>query len=129
MMPTGKLIHVVDDDRGFLKGIERLLSAHGLEVRTFSSAEEFQAEADQDEAACLILDIHLTGMSGIELLGRLTRWGSTIPVVMVTASDSEVTRRAAMAAGCKAYLQKPFPSSALMAALAEAVGPARGFPR
>ena len=79
LMPTGKLIHVVDDDRGFLKGIERLLSAHGLEVRTFSSAEEFQAEADLDEAACLILDIHLTGMSGIELLSRLTRWGSEDP--------------------------------------------------
>ena len=127
-MPTGKLIHVVDDDRGFLKGIERLLIAHGLEVRTFSSAEEFQAEADLDEAACLILDIHLTGMSGIELLSRLTRSGSRIPVVLVTASDSEVTRRAAMAAGCNAYLQKPFPSSVLMEALAEAVGPDRGSP-
>jgi FixJ family two-component response regulator len=121
-MPTGKLIHVVDDDDGFLRGIERLLGAHGLAVRTFSSAEEFQAEADPNEAACLILDIHMNGTSGIELLNRLSRLGSRIPVVLVTASDSEVTRRAAMAAGCNAYLQKPFPSSVLMQALSEAIG-------
>ena len=127
-MPTGKLIHVVDDDRGFRKGIERVLTAHGMEVRTFSSAEEFQADADLDEAVCIILDIHLTGMSGIELLSRLTRSGRRIPVVLVTASDSEVTRRAAMSAGCDAYLQKPFPSRLLMAALAEAIGSARGSP-
>ena len=127
-MPAGRVIEIVDDDSGFLKGIERLLVAHGLEVRTFSSAEEFQAEADLDEAACLILDINLTGMSGIELLSQLTRSGCTIPVVLVTASDSEVTRRAATAAGCNGYLQKPFPSSALMKALAEAVGPAHRFP-
>ena len=127
-MPAGKLIHVVDDDRGFLKGIERLLIAHGMQVRAFSSAEEFQARADLDEAACIILDIHLAGMAGIELLSRLTRLGPRIPVVLVTASDSEVTRRAAMAAGCDAYLQKPFPSSLLMKALAEAVGPDHGAP-
>jgi FixJ family two-component response regulator len=128
-MPPGRVIEIVDDDSGFLKGIERLLVAQGLDVRTFSSAEEFQAKADLGEAACLILDVNLTGMSGIELLSQLTRSGCTIPVVLVTASDSEVTRRAAMAAGCNAYLQKPFPSSALMEALAKAVGPARGFPR
>ena len=79
MMPPGRLIHVVDDDRGFLKGIERLLTARGLEVRTFSSAERFQAEADLEAAACLILDIHLTGMSGIELLSRLSRAGPRTP--------------------------------------------------
>ena len=124
-MPAGKLIHVVDDDRGFLKGIARVLTAHGMEVRTFSSAEEFQADADLDEPALIILDIHLTGMSGIELLSRLTRSGPRIPVVMVTASDSEATRQAAMAAGCDAYLQKPFPSSLLMQALAKAAGPVR----
>ena len=128
-MSAGILIHVVDDDCEFLKGIERLLNAHGIEVRTFSSAEEFQAEADLDEAACLVLDINLTGMSGVELLIHLTRSGCRTPVVLVTASDSEVTRRAAMAAGCNAYLKKPFPSSALMKALAEAVGPAGGFSR
>jgi len=127
-MPAGKLIHVVDDDRGFLKGIERLLAALGMGVRTFSSAEQFQADADLDEAACIILDIHLAGMSGIDLLSRLTRSGPRIPVVVVTASDSEVTRRAAVSAGCDAYLQKPFPSTLLVKALAEAIGPIRGSP-
>lgn len=119
-MPAGKLIHVVEDNPRFLKGIKRLLNAHGLEVRTFSSAEEFQADADPNEAACLILDIHLTGISGIELLNWLSRSGSTVPVILVTANDSEVTQRAAMAAGCNAYLRKPFPSSVLMKALDDA---------
>ena len=126
-MRVGNLVHVVDDDRGFLKGIERLLSAHGLDVRTFSSAEEFQAQADPAEAVCLILDVHLDGMSGIELLRQLSRLGSRTPVVLVTASDCEVTRQAATAAGCNAYLQKPVSASVLIGALAEAVGQDRKF--
>jgi FixJ family two-component response regulator len=124
-MLTRRLIHVVDDDAGFLKGMKRLLNARGLEVRTFASAEEFQAKADLDEAACLILDVNMPGISGIELLNQLNQAGDEIPVVMVTASDSEVTRRAAMAGGCNGYLQKPFPSSALIEALANALGPDR----
>ena len=122
-MWPGKQIYVVDDDSGFLKGIERLLRLHGLEVRTFSSVEEFEAEADPTEAACLILDVHLDGISGIELLGRLNRSGSRMPVVLVTGQGSDVTRRAAAAAGCSAYLEKPFSGRVLMDALVEAVGP------
>ena len=124
-MWPGKRIYVVDDDSGFLKGIERLLRTNGLEVRTFSSAEQFEAEADPAEAVCLILDIHLDGISGIELLSRLNRSGSKTPVVLVTGQDSEVTRQAAAAAGCFAYLEKPFSGRMLMDALAEAVGPDR----
>ena len=122
-MWPGKQIYVVDDDSGFLKGIERLLRAHGLDVRTFSSAEEFEAKADPTEASCLILDNHLYGISGVELLSRLKRSGSRLPVVLVTGQDSEVTRRAAAAAGCSAYLEKPFSGRELMDALLEAVGP------
>ena len=122
-MWPGKQIYVVDDDSGFLKGIERLLRNHGLEVRTFSSAEEFEAAADPTEASCLILDVHLDGISGVELLSRLKRSGSRIPVVLVTGQGSEVTRRAAAAAGCSAYLEKPFSGRVLMDALVEAVGP------
>jgi len=122
-MWPGKQIYVVDDDSGFLKGIERLLRAHGLDVRTFSSAEEFEAKADPADAACLILDVHLAGISGIELLNRLNQSEFKIPAVLVTGQDSEVTRRAAVAAGCSAYLEKPFSGRELMDALLEAVGP------
>jgi len=75
MMWPGKQIYVVDDDSGFLKGIERLLRAHGLEVRTFSSAEEFEAKADPTEASCLILDNHLDRTSGVQLLSQLSGRG------------------------------------------------------
>jgi FixJ family two-component response regulator len=122
-MWPGKQIYVVDDDSGFLKGIERLLRARGFEVRSFSSAEEFEAAADPTEASCLILDNHLSGISGVELLSRLKRSGSRIPVVIVTGQGSEATQRAAVAAGCSAYLEKPFSGTVLVDALVEAVGP------
>ena len=116
-MPVAKPIHIVDDDVGFLKGIERLLAAHGLEVRTFSSAEEFQAEADPDDAACLILDIHLGEVSGIQLMQEILQSGAKPPVVLITANDSERTRREAWAAGCSAFLQKPVSAKVLMDAV------------
>ncbi|RUM95765.1 response regulator [Pseudaminobacter arsenicus] len=123
-MLEGKLIHVVDDDSEFLKGIARLLKAHGLEVRTFASAEEFQMDAEPAEADCLVLDIHLGGISGIELLCRLSSAGIRVPVVLVTADDSEPTRGAAAAAGCSAYLEKPVSGKLLMDAINGAVASA-----
>lgn len=126
---AGKLIHVIDDDRGFLRGIERLLRAHGLDVRTFPSAEAFEAGADPAEAQCLILDVHLGGMTGIELLDRLSAAGATVPVVLVTANSSESGRRAAAAAGCSAYLEKPVPAALLMNAVSRAVTAPRPRPK
>jgi FixJ family two-component response regulator len=113
-MPRGSIVHVIDDDHGFRKGLERLLKANGLKVRTFESAEEFEAHADLAEAGCLILDIHLGGMSGIELRCKLTQTGAQVPVVFVTASDNEATRKAAINAGCLACLEKPFPANVLL---------------
>ena len=122
-MPAGKTIHVVDDDVGFLKGMERLFSAHGLGVVTFSSAEDFQARARPGEASCLILDVHLGSTSGLDLMQSLLRSGTCVPVVLVTAHDSDRLRHAAQAAGCKAFLQKPFPAAALIDAVRSVVGP------
>ena len=120
-MPRGNTVHVVDDDSGFRRGLERLLKANGLDVRTFGSAEEFEAKADLTEAGCLILDIHLGGMSGIELRCKLTGSGSDVPVVFVTASDNEATLRAAVSAGCIACLEKPVRASVLMDVVGEAL--------
>lgn len=128
-MLTGKLVHVIDDDSGFLKGIERLLRAHGFEVRTFPSAEAFEASADPTEALCLIVDVHLGGMTGIELLNRLSAAGTAVPVVLVTANSSEATRKAAAAAGCSAYLEKPVPAALLISAVRQAVTASRLVPR
>lgn len=117
-----KSIHIVDDDVGFLKGIARLLTLHGLQVRAFSSVEEFRAQADIDEAACLILDVHLGNVSGIDLMNDLFESGSRVPVVLITASNSEQARQSGYASGCSAFLQKPVPAKVLMDAIAGATG-------
>jgi len=113
----GRAIFVVDDDRGFRKGLERLLRAHGFDVTGYSSAEEFQSMADTSAAACLVLDIGLGGLSGVELRRQLSQSGCTVPVIFITANDSEPTRREALHSGCLAYLEKPFSASELIDAL------------
>ena len=120
-MIVDRRILVVDDDPGFRKGIERLLRVNGFKVSGFSSAEEFQAHADLDHAACLILDIHLGGISGIELRHQQRRSGSTVPVIFVTGKGSEANHKAALAAGCVAYLEKPCRAKALMDAVSIAL--------
>jgi FixJ family two-component response regulator len=113
-------IFVIDDDPSFLKSVGRALTAHGFETQLFSSAESFQ-QTDQGEASCLVLDIQLGGMSGIDLRRELARSGSQIPVVFITADDNERTKRAANEAGCTAYLTKPFSPQALLDAVNRAL--------
>ena len=91
-----------------LQGLKRLLSAHGFRVRTFASAESFLDGIANCEVDCLLLDIHLGGISGIDLQRRLTSSGTDLPVIFMTAIDSQATRQEAFDAGCIAYLKKPF---------------------
>jgi FixJ family two-component response regulator len=115
------LIVVVDDDPGILKSIGRVLKAHGFEIQLFNSAEAFQAGAGQANVNCLIVDVQLSGETGIELRRALWQSGSTVPVVFITANDSEANRRAAIEAGCVAYLLKPFTTKELLHAVNEAL--------
>ena len=117
-----KTIAVVDDDPSMLRGIVRLLGAHGFGTQAFASAEAFLADVGARAAACLVLDIHLSGISGIELRQRLTASGCRLPVIFITAVDDEATRAEAIGAGCIAYLRKPFPSNKLVGAIKEAIG-------
>jgi FixJ family two-component response regulator len=112
-----KLVVVVDDDNSMLRGVERLLNAYGFETAVFSSAEALLYSSATLEATCLVLDIHLGGMSGIELRRRLAADGSTVPVIFMTAFDDEMTHREAIEAGCIAYLQKPFQAQSLIGAI------------
>jgi FixJ family two-component response regulator len=116
------VVAVVDDDPSMLKGLARLLTVYGFEPAAYGSAEAFLQCPETGRAACLVLDIHLRGMSGIELRRRLTRAGSTLPVIFITAVDDQPTRTAADEAGCVAYLRKPFPAGLLMGAIAKAAG-------
>jgi FixJ family two-component response regulator len=86
----------------------------------FDSAESFRDRASVDEAICVFLDINLTGKSGIELRRELTSAGAALPVIFMTADDSEATWQAAQDAGCVAFLSKPFTAKLLMDAITRA---------
>jgi FixJ family two-component response regulator len=109
-----KTVFVVDDDPGMLRGVKRLLRAHGYDSVLFDSADAFQKHGDFEHAICVILDINLGEVSGIELRRRLKAAGVSLPVIFITGNDNPATRMAAMASGCLAYLTKPFVAEALI---------------
>ena len=115
------VVIVVDDNAGFLKSVARLLALNGVEARTFASAEALLESGSAQTATCLLLDIHLGGISGIELQRRLAAAGSKCPVIFLTANDDEATRNEAVDAGCIAYLRKPFARQVLLNATRKAV--------
>ena len=121
MVAQPSVVIVVDDNAGFLKSMARLLALHGIHSRTFASAEALLESDSVQTATCLLLDIHLGGISGIELLRLLAASGSKRPVIFMTASDDEATRNEAMDARCIAYLRKPFARQVLLDAIGKAV--------
>lgn len=116
-LSTRRAVFVLDDDQSVRTGIQRLIKVHGFEAKLFDSIEAFDRGANLDDAICLVLDINLDGSSGIELRRRLTTSGYSVPVIFITASDEEAIRRDALDSGCIAYLTKPFPGKALIAAI------------
>ena len=121
MMAQPTVVIVVDDNAGLLKSVARLLAHHGIDSRTFASAEALLESDSVQTATCLLLDIHLGGISGIELQRWLAASGSKRPVIFMTASDDEAARNEAMDAGCIAYLRKPFAGQVLLDAIGKAV--------
>ena len=97
-----------------LKGVKRLLREHGFDSVLFQSADALQKCNDFDQAFCIVLDIDLNDESGIEVRHKLIEAGILLPVVYITANDNQVTRMAAMASGCVAYLIKPFSAKSLI---------------
>jgi len=116
-------IVVVDDDDGTRQALERVLNAAGFRAETFPSAETLIQSDAADRAACLVVDVHLPGLSGFELRRELVRTGgSQPPVIFITGHDEPAARAQAEALGAAAYLSKPFAGRALVAAVARAVG-------
>lgn len=115
------LIAVVDDDAIMLKSLLSLLDAHGYSPQGFVSAEAFLQGDGVTEAACLVLDINLDGMSGIDLGRQLAVSGCALPVIFITASEDVDTEREATASGCVAYLRKPFSGGMLIDAIEKAM--------
>jgi FixJ family two-component response regulator len=118
-----RTIAVIDDNPSMLRGLDRLLSAHGFRVQTFTSAESFLEGFAACEADCLVLDIHLGEISGIDLQRRLTSSGTDVPVIFMTAIDDPATRQEAFDAGCVAYLRKPFLANLLIDAINKVPSP------
>jgi FixJ family two-component response regulator len=119
-VPTDKTVFVVDDDLQLLRGIARFLKAHGFHPQTFDSAEAFCSSANPDKGLCLVLDINLSGRSGIELSRQLAASGSSLPIIFITGNDAEHVQKSAIDAGCLAYLPKPFSAQALLNAIDKA---------
>lgn len=109
-------IYIVDDDASVRKALQRLLQSAGFNVETFSSAKEFLQSEHRETRSCLILDIHLGGMSGISLQKHLSEAGDRIPVIFITAFDDEITHRQMLSADVP-FLIKPFPDQKLIDAL------------
>ena len=116
-----KTVFVVDDDPSVLRGLERLLTVHGFSADVFESIEDFCERANHSAAACLVLDIHMPGMSGIDFGRQLAKTDDPLPVIFITGNDNEATRKVAMEVGCIAYLPKPFPGKLLIEAIEKAL--------
>jgi FixJ family two-component response regulator len=99
-------VAVIDDDENICRSFGRLLRAAGLQPVTYDSAESFLADTKHPEFSCLVLDIQLGAMSGIELAQRLAAAGRHTPIIFITAHDDPEARRAADALGCAAYFRK-----------------------
>jgi FixJ family two-component response regulator len=115
------LVSVVDDDESVRESLPDLLHEFGYAVRTFSSAEEFLGSDCIAQTRCLILDIAMPGMSGLDLQQELTRQRQNIPIVFVTAHKDETVHPLVLERGAVACLQKPFNEAALFEALRAAL--------
>ena len=106
MMTLVPLVVVIENDLAMLRALSRALQAGGFEPAPYRAAEEFLASPPDRRPLCLVLDLHLGQMSGFDLQRRLERFGSTLPVVMMTAFDERRIREEALRAGCIGYFDK-----------------------
>ena len=122
MMPKRqRIVAIIEDDASMLRAARDLLDAHGFATLAFASAEEFLARGAAKYADCLLLDIDLGGMSGIELRRQLKGFDSTLLIIFMTGLDDEAIERRALETGCVAFLRKPFSQYALVDAIGKAV--------
>ena len=109
-----QLVAIVDDDRSVQSALKDLLESAGLTARCFGSAEEFLDAGGPGETACLVSDVSMPGMSGLELQAKLKAEGSRIPVIFITAHGDAKAKSRAMMAGAVEFLSKPFDDEVLL---------------
>jgi FixJ family two-component response regulator len=108
------VVVIVDDDELVRDSLAGLLKAAGFPALAFASAEEFLASGEEKRTACLITDIRMPGMSGLELQGKLNEAHHPIPIIFITAQGDEKMRLQALRAGAVEFLTKPFDDEALL---------------
>ena len=116
------VIAIVDDDESFREALERFLGTFALRVRSFASGEEFLESCESRFVACLLLDVAMPGMSGLEVTQQLRARGLRIPTVFVTAHADDEVRQHLMAAGAIAILPKPVDQQMLLRLVQQVVG-------
>jgi CheY-like chemotaxis protein len=117
-------VAVVDDEETVRKALRRLLRASGLQAEGYASGQEFLAAAALRQPDCVVLDLHMAGMSGLQVLPRRRATPLRPPVVVITAHDEPETREQCLAAGAAAYLRKPLDERLLLNAISAALGAA-----
>jgi FixJ family two-component response regulator len=116
-MRSTRLITIVDDDESIREATRGFVRSLGYEAATFASAEEFLQSGSVDDTFCLITDVQMPGLSGIELKRHLIQQGVDMPTIFITAFPEEGTRTRAMASGAVGYLGKPFSMESLVKCL------------
>jgi FixJ family two-component response regulator len=115
-----RIVAIVDDDPGMQISLSDLLGARGYGTSVFSSAEDWLERGASQRVDCLLVDVYLGGITGIELQRRLRASGSTLPVILMTGRHNETTRSQALDAGCVSFLCKPVPMAELIEAIEKA---------
>ena len=109
-----KVISVVDDDAGVCRSTALLIESFGYRAAAFQSAESFLNFRQRQDTCCLVLDVQMPGMNGLQLQSHLAASGRGIPVIFITAYESQESRQRAMQAGAAAFLGKPFSDEQLL---------------
>jgi FixJ family two-component response regulator len=115
------IIAIVDDDASVRRGLERLIRSVGWKAETFASAQEFLARPGAESPSCLVLDLQLPGLSGLDLQKRMAEVGLEIPIVFLTGHGNIPASLHAMKAGAVEFLTKPFDDEQLLHAIQEAI--------
>jgi FixJ family two-component response regulator len=123
---TPKLILIVDDDESIRRTMRLLIESYGFRAEVFESAEDFLKSDDLKRASCLIVDVQMPGMDGLQLQSQLAAMGRSIPIIFITAYDSKEYQRRAMQAGAVAFLGKPFSDEQLLQTIRSALEIDRG---
>jgi FixJ family two-component response regulator len=102
------MVAIVDDDQSIREALASLIEAFGFDVELFSSAEEFLGSIHLDQTDCLVLDIRMHGMSGLDLQNELAERNRCVPIIFLTAHGNQHQEKQALRAGAAAFLRKPF---------------------